>query len=213
MTQPVRFSKDWLRLKIRPALLLGMVLIFSAACNFPGLGNSTPVGPDLILTYAAQTVQAQLTLSALLQTPIETPAPTDLPTETTPPPPESSVTPEQCDRAAFVADVTFPDNSQLAPGTPFVKIWRLKNTGSCTWDAHYALVFDYGESFGAPPSALLPAVVAPGDEVDISLNLVTPERPDIYQGYWKLRNSAGQVFGLGPDADKDFWVRIQVGSP
>jgi hypothetical protein len=40
--------------------------------------------------------------------------------------------------------------------------------------------------------------------------LIAPESPNTYQGYWKLRNPAGQVFGLGEEKDKDFWVKIKV---
>jgi hypothetical protein len=52
-----------------------------------------------------------------------------VPTSTPPP----TLTPVPCDRAAFVADVTVPDGTNFAPGTTFVKTWRLKNNGSCTW--------------------------------------------------------------------------------
>jgi hypothetical protein len=43
-------------------------------------------------------------------------------------------TPEGCtDIAAFVADVTIPDNTVMAPNQPFTKTWRLRNDGTCTW--------------------------------------------------------------------------------
>jgi hypothetical protein len=46
--------------------------------------------------------------------------------------------------------------------------------------------------------------------VDVSLTLKAPTDPGTYQGFWKLRNPAGQVFGLGENAEKDFWVKIKV---
>ena len=44
-----------------------------------------------------------------------------------------------------------------------------------------------------------------------TVELKAPDTPGTYQGYWKLRNPAGDVFGLGEKADKDFWVKINVG--
>jgi len=38
------------------------------------------------------------------------------------------------DSAKFVLDVTIPDNSVISSNTAFTKTWRLKNTGTCTWD-------------------------------------------------------------------------------
>ena len=34
-----------------------------------------------------------------------------------------------------------PDNTEIAAGTTFVKTWRLKNNGSCTWTSGYSRVF------------------------------------------------------------------------
>jgi hypothetical protein len=64
---------------------------------------------------------------------------------------------------------------------------------------------------GGPASApLTSGNVAPGEEVEVSVRLRAPEEEGDYQGFWKLRNQAGQVFGLGSQADKEFWVKIQV---
>jgi hypothetical protein len=35
----------------------------------------------------------------------------------------------------FVADVTIPDDSRIPPGVSFVKTWRIRNAGNCTWPA------------------------------------------------------------------------------
>jgi hypothetical protein len=40
--------------------------------------------------------------------------------------------PALCDSVEFIADVTVPDLAVLQPGTPFAKIWRLQNNGTCT---------------------------------------------------------------------------------
>jgi hypothetical protein len=99
------------------------------------------------------------------------------------------------DSAAFVADVTVPDCSQLAPGTPFDKVWRLRNTGTCTWDASYQLVFVGGSQLNAPSTVSLPQIVSPGYTVDITVPMVAPDAASIYRSQWRMRNSGGRNFG------------------
>ncbi|MCE7918335.1 MAG: hypothetical protein DCC59_14465 [Chloroflexi bacterium] len=117
--------------------------------------------------------------------------------------------PNACDRAQFIADVTVPDGTSFAPGIGFSKTWRLKNVGSCTW-TNYSIMFDSGERMGGPESALIPASVAPGQTVDITLQLTSPTTAGTYRGYWKLKSSTGAPFGIGSAGTKSFWVEIKV---
>lgn len=125
--------------------------------------------------------------------------------------PTSTVTPipNACDRAQFIADVTVKDGTAFAPGIGFSKTWRLKNVGTCTW-TNYSIMFDSGEKMGGPDSALIPTTVAPGQTVDITLNLTSPTTAGTYRGYWKLKNSTGVPFGIGSAGTKSFWVEIKV---
>jgi hypothetical protein len=61
-----------------------------------------------------------------------------------------------------------------------------------------------------PVPAVVPfmGVVAPGGTIDLSVSLVAPGDPGAYQGFCKLRNSGGLLFGLG--GNSAFWVRIKV---
>lgn len=119
-----------------------------------------------------------------------------------------------CDWAQFIADVTIPDGTSIAPGATFTKTWRLKNIGTCTWTTSYALVFSAGDPIGAPQPATVnfPSSVAPGQTVDLSVNLTAPKTAGHYIGFWKLRNASGVLFGIGSTADKSFWVEINVSS-
>jgi plastocyanin len=117
-----------------------------------------------------------------------------------------------CDWAQFVSDVTVPDGTSFNPGATFKKTWRLKNIGSCTWTTSYALVFDTGEKMGAPTSINLPSTVAPGQTVDISVDMTAPSAAGHYLGYWKFKNASGVLFGIGSTANKSFWVEINVSS-
>lgn len=117
-----------------------------------------------------------------------------------------------CDWAQFIADVTVPDGTTYAPGDTFRKTWRLRNIGTCTWTPSYALVFDSGERMGAPTAINFPSNVAPGQTVDLSLDLTAPTNAGHYFGYWKLRNANNVNFGIGSTANRAFWVEIYVGS-
>jgi hypothetical protein len=116
-----------------------------------------------------------------------------------------------CDRAAFDADVTIPDDTTLDPSTDFTKTWRLNNVGTCTWTTEYALVFVDGEQMGGAEAVPFPASVAPDTSVELSVDLTSPASPGTYRGNWQLRNAEGRLFGIGDDADKPFWVQIVVG--
>lgn len=177
-----------------------------------------------IYTQAAQTVQAAMTQTAgapgnpppaATNTPpppaaTNTPFNTAVPTNTQQPPVATTAA-VPCDRATFISDVTYPDGTEVIVGTNFVKTWRIKNNGSCTWTSGYALIFDSGHAMNGPVTQqLTTGTVAPGDSIDISVNLKAPDQPGEYQGFWKLRNSAGATFGIGQNADKSFWVKIKA---
>lgn len=115
-----------------------------------------------------------------------------------------------CDAALFVADVSTPDGTIFPPTTAFVKTWRLKNVGTCTWTTAYKLAFAGGTQLSGPEEAPLSKTVAPGATVDVSVNLVSLAGDGTYRGYWQLKNASGARFGIGPNADKFFWVEIVV---
>jgi hypothetical protein len=117
----------------------------------------------------------------------------------------------RCNSAGFIADVTVPDGSFFHPGVGFVKIWRLKNTGTCTWTRAYSLAYVNGDPLGATSSMIMPTV-APGQQVDVSLDMNAPTRPGHYRGYWKMKDARGVKFGLGIYANSSFWVDINVSS-
>lgn len=211
----------------QPLLLVITLAFLLAGCNLPA--NSTTQGNELNVTQAYQTVEARLT-QAVAQSPIasetspatETEAPliaetstvaftptfTLIPSETATPQPAPA-----CDRAAAAypkIDITIDDDTEMAPGQSFTKIWRVVNVGTCTWTTSYAAVFFSGEQMNAPDSIPLEQSVAPNQSIDISVDMVAPEEPGTYQSNWKLRNANGELFGIGPNGESPFWVRIVV---
>ncbi|PWH12611.1 MAG: hypothetical protein DDG60_12565 [Anaerolineae bacterium] len=203
-----------------------VLLLLCSACNLSANTTPTPSNLNVVFTAAAQTVEAKLTQSALLVTLTPLSA-TALPTATisapiatfstsTPSASPATAVPldtalAPCDAARFVADVTVPDGTPYAPGTAFVKTWRLKNIGTCTWNSSYSLVFDAGDVMGGPSSLPLPGTVAPGEEIDISISLIAPVKAGKYRGYWRLQNPTGQTLSIEKGYNgRSFFVEIQV---
>jgi hypothetical protein len=115
-----------------------------------------------------------------------------------------------CNAISFQADLSIPDGTIFAPNADFVKTWRLKNIGSCSWDTDYDLVFVEGAQMGAAKAVALPEKIRPGDRLDISVTLTSPSKTGDYRGYWMLRSDSGEYFGYGASANKAFWVEIEV---
>jgi photosystem II stability/assembly factor-like uncharacterized protein len=139
-----------------------------------------------------------------------TPLPPLTPTATPLVSPPPTIASTGCDKATFISDVTVQDGAIFAPGAAFTKTWRLKNSGSCVWTTAYRLVYYSGDQMGAPPAVNLPWGAAPGQTVDISVNMTAPMTATKYRGYWILVNANGQYFGIGAGASEPIWVEINV---
>ncbi|NSW52875.1 MAG: hypothetical protein HPY85_10250 [Anaerolineae bacterium] len=215
--------------------LSAVVTLLVVACNFPGQkGNGGAAAtPDLINTAAALTVQAvqtelaqdptELAQNTLVPTwtseaaftatpgvPTNTPLPTWTPFPTQTPKPAATNTPYiPCNQMSFVRDYTVPDGTWMQPKQRFTKIWEVKNTGTCTWDAAYSIVFaNEGTAMGAPVSQpISDAPVEPGEVLKIALVFTAPNTDDDYSGRWRLQSGSGEEFGA-------FTVKITVdGNP
>ena len=191
-----------------------LVIIISLIACGPFTTASTNVvdtpSLDELQTYVAQTVAAQpqgqtdqgtatLMPVAASDTPIVSTIPavaTSIPTSASP-----------CDKVAFVSE-TIPDGTDYAPSAAFTKTWRVRNVGTCSWDSSYDIVFDHGDTLGAPAAIAFPGVVAPGQEVDLSINMTAPAAPGTYSSFWKFRNGSDVIFVTNP-----FSVVIDVIGP
>jgi uncharacterized protein YkwD len=167
------------------------------------------------------TPQIGLPTTTAINTPTETP-PAALPTPEVKNTLEPSSTPtaanplnaaaskDDCiDKAGFYADVTVPDNTLFPKNTQFTKTWRFRNVGTCTWGDGYLLVFANGHIMDGPPSIPVP-VAAPGDVIDISVNLKSPSEGGTYAGDWQFQNASGKRFGVNSHGEDMFWVIIKV---
>lgn len=115
-----------------------------------------------------------------------------------------------CERARFVDDVTIPDNTVMSPGQVFRKTWRIQNAGSCAWSPGYQLVYTGGEQMGTVTAVNLPGAVAPGQTVDVSVDLRAPYAYGSFQSNWNLRSPSGNIFGTSNSENDSIWVKIVV---
>ncbi|RPJ19111.1 MAG: hypothetical protein EHM33_30810, partial [Chloroflexi bacterium] len=139
--------------------------------------------------------------------------PTPTPTGT-PGPVPVTVPPSSCDRAQFIADVTVPDGTIMAPGQTFRKTWSLKNVGSCTWSkSTYQLVYFSGERMSGPASLVFTEDVPVGVTYKFSVDLTAPSAAGSYRGFWMFKNARGELFGIGSQGNKPWWVDIKVSGP
>lgn len=173
------------------------------------------------INRALETIRANGTLASLTQqylglSPGQVRPPPPTPTQgsffPTPPP-----TPQGCiNGMEFVEDLTLDDFNmaappQLPPSTPFLKGWRIRNIGTCTWDGSYRLVYVQGNTpaaqMGGQPIPIQGSI-PPGQTYDIYVNLFSPAQPGIYQGFWQMSDARSIPFG------PRIWVGIQVvGAP
>jgi hypothetical protein len=207
---------------MKKSLMYLFLVGFLPACNFPLHG---PITATPNITQAYETIQAEILTMQPLQTgaALGTPFPTSVtPNPATTVPTNLSQTPRPsipaptavCDRVqpGNPIDVTIPDDTVIPPGESFVKIWRLLNAGNCSWTTGYTLVWFSGEQLSTERAYSLEHSVSSGSSVDISIEMTAPSIPGTYQSNWKLQNSSGQLFGIGPAGNLPFWVRIVVPS-
>jgi len=91
----------------------------------------------------------------------------------------------------------------MSSGQEFVKTWKIKNTGSCVWDAGYGVIFVYGDKMHGLPQPL-EGTVEVGQEVEISITFMAPYEPGEYTSVWQMANAKGAPFG------KPLYVKILV---
>jgi hypothetical protein len=161
--------------------------------------------PSPTVTQTPPLITTALATNPPSQPSTPSPRPTDLPG-----PSSTPTISGLCNRAGFIGDITIPDGSNFAPGTSIIKTWRLQNTGSCTWTKDYDLVYIRGPQMDGSDAIPLPHDVRPGENIDISVDLITPADPGGYKGFWMLRSQEGENFGLGFTGNDTFSVILNV---
>ncbi|NUQ84787.1 MAG: hypothetical protein HUU11_08745 [Anaerolineales bacterium] len=193
-------------MKLKAIYLLLASALLLAACGGSDAEATPTLDPDAIQTQAVKTFSAVLTQTALAA-PTDTPVPTltasptfaafttstagTLPVVSQP----TVAATSSCYQMRFVSDVTVPDNTQMAPGQAFTKTWKVRNTGSCAWDAGFKFAFTGGDAMNGV-TYTLPSSVPANTEIDVSVAMVAPtNKTGAIRGNWRMPTAAGQFFG------------------
>lgn len=217
------------------SLILCITVLFVAgACALPGLSAAQPVS---VQVDPAQETASALMTQSVLQTvvafmsatppaeagsaafvtatlaPTSTPLTptatgTRIPATRTPLPP--TPTPLPCNKALYIADATVPDGEIMKAGTKVTKTWVLRNEGSCIWTEDFTIVQTGGSEMAAPLATNLDAVVLPGELAYVSVPLTLPDQTGGHRAEFMLKTDTGALFGVGPKADKPFFIRVNI---
>lgn len=106
--------------------------------------------------------------------------------------------------SGFIADVTYPDNSEVKAGETFEKVWELANLGTEPWIGWTLQCVD--EQMRAQQQRddleynLTPAETSiripdthPGEHVRLHVKLTAPDHACAAASYWKSINADGEV--------------------
>jgi uncharacterized protein YkwD len=195
-----------IRRRLAVALMVTMILLAGcsaqASTEIPAVTTTNTQAPTATVapTESSATLDAA-TATTAASTPLSSGTPA---TPTTPRPTnEANCT----NSAAFVTDVTIPDNTPIVAGTPFTKTWRVSNTGTCIWGPDYTLTYYSGERMSAPASVSLP-ITYPGQTADLAIDLVAPNSPGTRRGNFVIKNPAGLIMKVNEDSR--LWLIINV---
>lgn len=173
--------------------LIGLLLVTALACVLLSSTEETPESsPEQELTEISQEEDD----GSEAPTGEETEEATEEATEESTEEVEAAPTGEGgCSlKAAYVADVTIPDDTVIQPDAEFVKTWRLRNSGTCTWEEGTELVFVSENPMGSPPSVSVPSTT-PNGVIDVSVDMVAPATPGTYRSNWQMQTPDGTRFG------------------
>ena len=184
------------------ALIMFSLLI--SAC-----GGSVAEATPTLSVSAIQTIAVATFSGGLTQTAIAAPTNTLIPTSTPAPtrsaPTFANVTPfgtntigstpvQACNGMTYVSDVTIPDNTPMAAGKTFTKTWKVRNSGTCAWDAGFKFANTSGDAMSGA-TYTLPQSVPANTQIDISIEMTAPSKTGTIQGNWRMSTAAGQFFG------------------
>ncbi len=156
-----------------PLTILFAVTILLSACG----GQDARSTPDYFIPPTIAPQAATLT-----------PSVTETPT------PDATVVADCENDLRFIDDITFPDDTVVAPGEVIEKIWLVQNSGSCNWEADYSLRNTDGPPMGASTiQALYP--VRSGGEYEITITFVAPTDEGRHTSRWQAHDPEGNPFG------------------
>lgn len=178
---------------------------------------ATATTPPTATLEPTESALVQVTLSVDF-TPIASPDPLLVGTAPALPGANPSITPiptlgtggdsgPTCNAVAFEGDITVPDGSKFKAWEKFQKVWKLRNTGVCTWDEGYSFRHVAGATFAGDNYYITKKddFVAAGEAVNMAINMYAPGDPGPYESFWSM-------FADDSNGNKQFgyWVSVVI---
>lgn len=108
----------------------------------------------------------------------------------------------------FVRDVTIGEGESVPPLTDFTKTWTVLNSGNEPWPQGCTLRFTQGSRMSDGRSSLSDRLevgcLPPGEKIDISVSMRSPDKPGMFESQWRMATSPGAFFG------DTIWVILSV---
>jgi len=186
--------------------LLTAITLLASACG------SSQSDQSAMSTAVAQTVQAQNSAETASSPATLTPSPlaplsTSVTVTATLPAGGAGL----CTASASLVGETYPDGTIVQPGETFTKVWQVQNSGTCTWDSNWQLIYYGGDRMDGLTVYNFPQPAQPGQTVEVPVILRAPAENGTYTGEWMLKSPWGQSFGVG-QYSVPMSVSIVVGS-
>jgi hypothetical protein len=170
------------------------------------------LGPDAINVIVARTAEAAATQTAALVPPTLTPSPTLFPTRTATVTPSPTATflfllatrsktptpgPASGDYACTLINQSPDDGATMSRNEDFTVSWKVRNTGSVTWDSN-AVDFIYlsGAKMATVRAIDLATSVDPDETITLKVNMSAPGNDGNYKSVWTLRQGRTQFCRL-----------------
>jgi uncharacterized protein YkwD len=184
-----------------------LAIIVLAGCNAQTPTEAAAVATSTVIQESTATEAPVQLPEATEPATAVTPSTQTSGTPSTPETPRPTNEANCTNSAAFVTDVTIPDNTPIVAGTPFTKTWRVSNNGTCIWGPDYTIGYYSDERMAAPAAVPLP-ITYPGENADLSINLVAPNTPGTHRGNFVIKNPAGLIMKVNQDSR--LWLVINV---
>ena len=185
------------------SLILLATILFVLACSISTEPSANPA-PALDSTKVALEMQAtsqalQMTQSALnaqqppaQQPPTSAPVVNEAPTAAAAPT-ATTTTSSGCKDSAKLESEDPSDGGRVNSGKSFEKVWKLLNTGTCTWDSSYRLIFLEGAQLTGLKDVqpLVQNKIPPDNSLSIFITMRAPTTAGEFSAKWQWVDGKG----------------------
>jgi len=198
-------------MKARTLVSLALALVLTLACSV-SLGSTPPTSAPPTAAPAVLATQAVVVVTQIVVQQVTSEA-AEAPTA-----PGALEAPTAantgCNRLAVLDSEDPPYNARIKAGQNFQKTWTLINTGTCTWDSSYRLVFAFGDQMAAANEIqpLVRNTIPPGSSLTIYINMRAPSDSGQYSAAWSWLTGNGDTvfFDIGGDTAEYLYASITV---